>query len=294
MCRRIVNYGRRLQIDLIAMCERVVHVRGIDIYVAMKGDNSLPTIVLLHGFTGSTATWQEVSELFKGQFRTVAIDLTGHGKTAVPEDIARYSMEQQVEDLEALFDTLSLEQFTLLGYSMGGRVALVYAVQYPKRVSSLILESSSPGLKTAEERANRKAADGRLADKIVADGLPAFVDFWESIPLFDSQRVLSEEKKLVVRTERLHQCEMGLANSLRGIGTGSQPSYWQQLHALNLAVLLITGELDTKFENIAREMMGYFSNARHETIIHVGHAIHVENPAIFATMVKEHIVELEN
>ncbi|MEK5037499.1 2-succinyl-6-hydroxy-2,4-cyclohexadiene-1-carboxylate synthase [Sporosarcina sp. FSL K6-3457] len=272
------------------MSERFVHIRGIDIHVAMNDDDSLPTIVLLHGFTGSTATWQEVIELFKGRFRTVAIDLTGHGKTAMPEDIARYSMEQQVEDLEALFNMLSLERFTLLGYSMGGRVALAYTVQYPRRVTSLILESSSPGLKTAEERADRKAADSRLADRIVADGLPAFVDFWERIPLFDSQRGLSEEKKLAVREERLNQCEMGLANSLRGIGTGSQPSYWQQLHALNLAVLLITGELDIKFVNIAREMMSYFSNARHETIVHVGHAIHVENPAVFATMVEKHIL----
>ena len=92
------------------------------------------------------------SMLFKGKFRTVAVDLTGHGKTAVPEDINRYSMEQQVEDLEALFDMLSLERFTLVGYSMGGRVALAYTVQYPERVSSLILESASPGLKTAEEQ----------------------------------------------------------------------------------------------------------------------------------------------
>ncbi|WP_318617675.1 2-succinyl-6-hydroxy-2,4-cyclohexadiene-1-carboxylate synthase [Sporosarcina sp. YIM B06819] len=269
----------------------MVQIRGIDIHVAMNGDDSLPTVVLLHGFTGSTVTWQEVTELFEGKFRTVAIDLTGHGKTAAPEDIARYSMTQQVEDLEALFDKLSLERFALLGYSMGGRVALAYAVQYPRRLSSLILESASPGLTTAKERANRKAADNRLADKILADGLPAFVDFWESIPLFDSQRVLSEEKKQAVRNERLSQRELGLANSLRGMGTGSQPSYWQQLHTLNLAILLITGELDTKFVNIAREMMSYFSHARHETIVHVGHAIHVENPAVFATMVEEHILK---
>lgn len=272
------------------MCERVVPIRGIDIHVAMNGNVNLPTIVLLHGFTGSTATWQELIEQFKGRFRTVAIDLTGHGKTAMPEDVARYSMTQQVEDLEALCEALSLKRFTLLGYSMGGRVALAYAVNYPRRVSSLVLESASPGLKTAEERANRQVADSLLADRIVAGGLPAFVEFWERIPLFDSQRVLSEEKKVAIRTERLSQNEKGLANSLRGIGTGSQPSYWQQLHALNLVILLITGELDTKFVNIAREMMGYFSNARHETIAHVGHAIHVENPAVFATMVEEHIL----
>ncbi|WP_212391384.1 2-succinyl-6-hydroxy-2,4-cyclohexadiene-1-carboxylate synthase [Sporosarcina beigongshangi] len=272
------------------MSDRVVNVRGIDIHVVMQGEDSLPTIVLLHGFTGSTTTWQEVTELFKGKFRTVAIDLTGHGKTAAPKEIARYAMEQQVEDLEALFDILSLNLFTLVGYSMGGRVALAYAVQYPRRVSSLILESSSPGLKTVEERTEREVADNRLADRILEDGLPAFVDFWESIALFDSQRVLSEEKKWSIREERLNQREMGLANSLRGIGTGSQPSYWQQLHTLNFAIMLITGELDTKFVNIAREMICKFPNARNETVANVGHAIHVENPAVFATMVEKHIL----
>lgn len=273
------------------MCEKFVDVRGIDIHVAMNGDDSLPTIVLLHGFTGSTATWQEVIELFKGRYRTVVIDLTGHGRTAAPKETARYAMEQQVEDLEVLFDMLSLDQFTLVGYSMGGRVALAFTVKYPKRVTSLILESSSPGLKTVEERTERKVADSRLADRILKDGLSSFVDFWESVPLFDSQRMLSEDKRRAVRDERLSQRETGLANSLRGIGTGSQPSYWQRLHALTVAVLLITGELDTKFVNIAREMIYKFPNARHETIVNVGHAIHVENPAVFATMVEEHILK---
>ncbi|MFJ7936346.1 2-succinyl-6-hydroxy-2,4-cyclohexadiene-1-carboxylate synthase [Sporosarcina sp. NPDC096371] len=272
------------------MSERIVHVRGIDIHVDINGEEDLPTVVMLHGFTGTTASWREIVDLFKGTFRTVTIDLTGHGKTTAPEEISRYSMEQQVEDLEALFATLSLDRFTLVGYSMGGRIALAYVANYPDRVSSLVLESSSPGLKTLEERTDRKAADGRLADKIQSEGLPAFINFWENIPLFATQQILSEEKKLAVRKERLSQREAGLASSLRGIGTGSQPSYWQELHTLNLAVLLITGELDTKFGNIAREMMKYFSNVRHETIANVGHAIHVENPALFATIVEEHIL----
>ena len=203
-------------------------------------------------------------------------------------------MDQQVEDLEELFTALSLDQFILVGYSMGGRVALAYTVQSSDRVSSLILESSSPGLKTEEERIERKAADSRLAERILTDGLPAFIDFWENIPLFASQKTLSEEKQLAVRNERLSQSEIGLANSLRGIGTGSQPSYWESLETINLPVLLITGELDTKFVNISREMQRNFPNVRHETIKHAGHAIHVEKPAIFATMIEEHISELKN
>jgi 2-succinyl-6-hydroxy-2,4-cyclohexadiene-1-carboxylate synthase len=276
------------------MNENTIHVRGIDLHVEIAGEKDLPTIVFLHGFTGSTASWCEISKLLKGKYRTVAVDLTGHGKSSIPEDVDRYSMDQQVEDLEALFAALSLNQFIMVGYSMGGRVALAYTARYPDRILSLILESSSPGLKTENERMERKAADSRLADRILTDGLPIFVDFWESIPLFASQKSLASEKRLTVRKERLDQSEIGLANSLQGIGTGSQDSYWGSLGTINLPVLLITGELDTKFVNISREMQRFFPNVSHETIEHAGHAIHVEKPDTFATMIEKHISELKN
>jgi len=276
------------------MNDKTIHVRGIELHVEINGEENLPAIVFLHGFTGSTASWREITKLLKGNYRTIAVDLTGHGKSTISEDIDRYSMDQQVEDLEALFTELSLDQFTLVGYSMGGRVALAYTAHQSRRVLSLILESSSPGLKTKVEREERQAADRRLAERILTDGLPAFIDFWGNIPLFASQKTLSEEKQLTVRNERLRQSEIGLANSLRGIGTGSQASYWESLGTVNLPVLLITGELDTKFVNISREMQRNFPNVRHETIEHAGHAIHVEKPATFATMIEEHISELKN
>lgn len=276
------------------MNEKNIRIREINMHVEIQGGENLPVIVFLHGFTGSTTSWREITKLLKGNYQTIAVDLTGHGKSTIPEDIVRYSMDQQVEDLEELFTELSLDQFILVGYSMGGRIALAYTVRHPMRVSSLILESSSPGLKTEVEREERQAADRRLADRITRDGLPAFIDFWGNIPLFASQKTLSEEKQLAVRNERLSQSEIGLANSLRGIGTGSQASYWESLGTVNLPVLLITGKLDTKFVNISREMQRDFPNVRHETIEHAGHAIHVEKPATFATMIEEHISELKN
>ena len=276
------------------MSERLIHVRGIDIHVEMNGDESLPAIVLLHGFTGSTATWKRFSECSTGSYRTVAVDLIGHGKTTAPVDVSRYSMEQQLEDLETLFDMLALRRFILVGYSMGGRIALAYSVHYPGRVSALILESSSPGLKSEDERAARRETDHRLAERIVTNGLPSFIDFWENIPLFKTQKELSEEQRQIIREERLGQREIGLANSLRGIGTGSQTSYWERLKAVNIPVLLLTGDLDTKFVTISREMQKQFPIVRHETIADVGHAIHVEKPDVFATMIEEHILQLKN
>ena len=125
------------------------------------------------------------------------------------------------------------------------------------------------------------------------DGLPSFVDFWEQIPLFASQKLLSKEKQQAVREERLGQSEIGLSNSLLGIGTGSQPSYWDRLETIKRPVLLITGKIDTKFVFIAREMEKFLPFVRHQTIEGAGHAIHVEKPTSFATMIEEHIKELK-
>ena len=271
------------------MNDLFVAVRGITIHVEIFGDEQLPTLIFLHGFTGSTVTWREVIELIGDEYRVICVDLTGHGKTTVPNDPVRYSMEQQILDLEELVKTLDLDKFTLIGYSMGGRVALAYTSTYPERITTLILESSSPGLKTEGERIARKEADAKLADSLKTEGLKNFIDFWENISLFDTQKKLSHDKRLAIRNERLSQKETGLANSLLGIGTGSQPSYWDELSTIKCPVLLVTGEFDKKFVDISREMQLLFPFVRHETIKQAGHAIHVEKSLIFATMIKEHI-----
>jgi len=276
------------------MNEKIIQVRGQEIHVRTSGSDSLPVIVFLHGFTGSTATWLNVVEMLEGEYKTVAVDLTGHGKTTIPNEPNRYSMTEQIADLEALFEKLQLTSFTLVGYSMGGRIALAYTHRYPKRVTSLILESSSPGIKDESERLERQEADHKLSERIRREGIPLFVEFWGNIALFNSQKRLSAEVQSVVREERLSQNVTGLANSLIGIGTGTQPSYWDKLHTVNIPILLITGEIDTKFVNIAQEMMKYLPLAKHRTIKDAGHAIHVEKPTLFATMVKEHVTQVLN
>ncbi|MDN4607800.1 2-succinyl-6-hydroxy-2,4-cyclohexadiene-1-carboxylate synthase [Sporosarcina highlanderae] len=269
-----------------------IQIRGLSIHVEMEGEPHLPTIIFLHGFTGSTATWREVRDQLKGSYRTIAIDMTGHGKTTIPENPERYAMEEQIEDLNTVIERLSIHSFYLVGYSMGGRIALAYTIHYPERVRSLILESASPGLKEETEREKRKHADALLAKKIIENGITSFVDKWESIPLFDSQKSLPEKKRDSLRTERLQQSEKGLANSLLGIGTGSQQSYWDDLGTIKKPVYLITGELDTKFVGIAREMKKLVPICRHFSVSAVGHAIHVENPHFFATMIKEYVQDI--
>lgn len=271
------------------MKTEVLTIRGNDTHIARCGNEQLPTIVMLHGFTGSTTTWQQTIEELSSDYHVVAIDLVGHGSTAVPGTVERYSMEQHIADLHEVLQQLEIAQPIVLGYSMGGRLALGYTVMYPKEVASLILESSSPGLRTAEEQLERRTADAKLADRIEHEGIKKFVDFWQDIPLFHSQKKLSTTQQQAIRNERLNQQPTGLANSLRGMGTGSQPSYWQELSQLTLPVLLLTGSEDEKFEKIAEEMAESLPNAQHETINDAGHAIHVEKPQQFATMIKSYL-----
>lgn len=256
---------------------------GVRYHIELSGDESLPVLVLLHGFTGSTATWKTVSENWR-DYRIVAIDLIGHGQTESPADENRYAMERQLADLESIFEELNLHGFTLLGYSMGGRTALAYACEFPDRIDRLVLESASPGLKLEAAREARRERDAQLASEILRQGIEQFVEKWENIPLFDSQKSLPESVRQQIRQERLAQSALGLANSLKGMGTGSQRSYWDCLPELEMPVLLLTGELDPKFCAIAREMQELLPNAEHR-IISAGHAIHVEKPAEFATIV---------
>ena len=263
-------------------------IRGLETHVEVWNENGTHTLVALHGFTGSTATWHNLAQAIPN-VRVIAIDLIGHGQTATPEQTQRFSMGEQLQDLEKLFCQLNVEKFTLLGYSMGGRIALSYAISFPGRVQKLVLESASPGLRTIEERNERSERDDILAQKIITNGLVSFVNAWENIPLFASQRHLSDPVREAIRTERLSQKEEGLAGSLRGIGTGTQPSNWHCLDQLELPVLLITGSLDEKFCQIALEMKALLKTVRHITVNDAGHAIHVENPAEFATIVEEYL-----
>lgn len=262
-------------------------VNGLDYHVELWNEDRSPTIVFLHGFTGTAATWRKTAAALPA-YKLVMVDLLGHGKTAVPEDASRYVMEHQVNDLHELFAKLELTDFVLTGYSMGGRTALAYAAAYPENLQALILESSSPGLKTPTERLERQQRDSELALKILANGMHPFVEKWEKIPLFESQKNLPLDIRQEIKTERLSQQPLGLANSLIGMGTGSQPSYWNRLKQIPVPVLLITGSLDLKFKAIADEMKKALLQADHK-IVGAGHAIHVEKPVEFATIVDEYL-----
>ncbi len=249
-------------------------------------------LLLLHGFTGSSANWAEFMPSF-GR-RTVAPDLLGHGQTAAPKAPARYAMENAAADVAALIEQTVAEPVHLLGYSMGGRLALYFALTYPDRVKTLTLESASPGLTDPAERAQRRAADETLATAIEADGIDAFVERWERLPLFASQARLAAPVRAALRGQRLDNDPVGLSGSLRGMGTGVQPSCWSWLHEIDRPTLLIAGALDAKFCALNRRMQACMPDVRLSIIDNAGHTVHLEAPERFQRQVEKFLEERDS
>lgn len=215
----------------------------------------------------------------------MAPDLLGHGDTDAPLDPNRYDMEQVTADLAELIAACGVSRAHVLGYSMGGRVALAFAVCYPDAVKSLVLESASPGLETEAERRDRRESDERLASSIEHDGVPSFAEKWADLPLFASQRRLPDSIRQRQQSIRLRGTAQGYANSLRGLGTGRQPSYWPCLPSVRMPTLLVTGSLDEKFCAINRRMRLHLPASKHVVIDDAGHTPHMEQPKAFESHV---------
>ncbi len=237
--------------------------------------------LLLHGFTGSSASWGDLllDGLAASVGAPVLVDLPGHGGQQIPP--AGIELESTLANIEAHGDWPA----DLIGYSMGGRLALHFAVSHPDAVQRLVLESASPGLESGAEQAARRAADEILADRIEM-GLEAFVDDWMSQPLFETQRAVPVPELARQRAIRLANDPSALAASLRALGTGSLPSLWDRLPRLGVPTLLLVGELDRKFVDINRRMVERLPHAELVIVPDAGHAVHLERPDVWLDAVR--------
>jgi 2-succinyl-6-hydroxy-2,4-cyclohexadiene-1-carboxylate synthase len=245
-----------------------------------RGPAAADAVLLLHGFTGDRSTWSPVAERLAMRRRVIVPDLPGHGATrleTVPDLAGTMRM------LAELLAVLGVRAAAVVGYSMGGRLALAFALAAPARVDALVLESASPGLATEDERRRRRAADEALAASIERDGIAAFAARWEAEPLFATQ---PGPVRARLREQRCRNDAAGLAASLRRMGTGAQPWLGDRLPELRRPVLLVTGERDDKFGRIARAMESALPDAQHVVVADAGHAVHLERPDVFGAAVE--------
>src|SRR5262249_39487828 len=155
-------------------------------------------------------TWKTVRAGLRQQGRTIAVDLLGHGKSPAPEEVAPYHMTACLDQLDDVLERAGIPAAWVVGYSMGARVALQWAVHRPHRVQGLILESGTAGLESAQERGERVVLDEALGARIMKGGMKAFVEEWLELPLFSGLKQLPATQQDALKGQRLLSRTVGL------------------------------------------------------------------------------------
>lgn len=249
----------------------------------LLGDRYKPVIVFLHGFMGSLADFKEVGNLLNQDFCCLLIDLPGHGKTEVESDLD-YRMERVAIAIIDLLKQLAIGECFLVGYSMGGRLALYLAVYFPQYFPRVVLESASPGLETESERENRIKQDLKVVNRLKSQNLNLFLQQWYTNPLFSTFVKHPNYQKAIAR--RLNNDPEQLVKSLKYMGLGVQPSLWSQLKSIKSEILLIVGELDSKFTSINQRISLLSPQFKLETVKQASHNTHFELPFEFAHLIQ--------
>ena len=259
----------------------------------LPGDGNL--LVALHGFTGDGSTMVPLVEEVRNGRPAIVVDLVGHGKSQAPEHLEHYSMASVVDQILSVIGLHDPMTVHLIGYSLGGRVALSMAARAPWYFASLTLLSATAGLADPAERSARHDADIASASHLLDIGLDAFVDEWLSLDLFESYVTgLTSDALQETKAQRRETDPVGLANSLRGTGTGAMPPLWHLLASIRSPVLAIAGSLDEKFSGLAVRIAESTKVGACEIIDGAGHVVHIENLSQVASIVRPHLTKCES
>ena len=234
-------------------------------------------LVFLHGFTQTHHHWHDCAHLIAGKRQRTSslafVDLPGHG-------LSGSDRNQIVPSGPGLVGVAGAG--TYIGYSMGGRFGLVAALTGQPAVERLVLIGATAGIDDAEERADRHLVDRNRAEHLEQIGVDRFLDEWLAAPMFAG--LPADPNGL---GHRRRNTAAGLAHSLRWCGTGNQVSLWHRLALVTIPVLVIAGELDTKFTEIGDRMATALPNASFASIDGAGHAAQVEQPEATAATIAD-------
>lgn len=248
----------------------------VDWFVTRSGHTTEAPLLLLHGFLGSGADWLDVMDDLETDCYAVAPDLPGHGRTGT--DLEKLDFDGLAGDLSAL----AAEEFdrppVIAGYSMGGRVALYTALQYPESFVGLVVESATAGIETDRDRRARIVKDRETARLLRDSGLKSFLRGWYRQPVFSS---LTPKQIENLTRSRIKNDPAAAAFVLERLSQGRQPCLWPRLDQLTLPTLLLAGAGDEKYRKLAGRMAEAVPDGRLSIIAESGHITHMENKQEF-------------
>ena len=232
-------------------------------------------ILALHGFTGAGEDFEFLKNFFPENFIWDTPDLPV------------LSLSPLCEFLREKWEKLAGVPRVLLGYSMGGRIALHLAREISwQEEDSLVLISASPGISDGRERAQRQNTDAALAKKIEASAsAEEFYKEWQEHPLIATQRRLPTPWRERLLARRASASREEWVEHLRVLGTGMLPSMWEKLGEISAPkITLVVGEEDKKFCAIAEKMADRMPRSRVLVVPASGHSPHLETKEACRTL----------
>ncbi|MEB3119917.1 MAG: 2-succinyl-6-hydroxy-2,4-cyclohexadiene-1-carboxylate synthase [Snowella sp.] len=267
------------------MIEQDLAIAEYHFHYQSGGNRRGQPLLFLHGFMGDCQEFDNILPYFWDDFYYLVIDLPGHGQTEVTGDDSNYGMEKTAIALIDFLDHFQLSKIGLIGYSMGGRLALYLALHFPEKFSHLILESASPGLQSAIARKKRIEYDSQWIEKLKNENFSDVLSEWYQQSLFNSLRKLSDFPDLFAR--RLNNSPEKLAKSLQYLGTGQQMSLWEKLPQGSVPLLLLVGGQDHKFVAINEKIAVDYPQAQLTIFSHCGHNVHLEDATSFTLALQQ-------
>lgn len=244
------------------------------------GSTSQPTLVLLHGFLGSGDDWLSLLPELEKKTHLIMVDLPGHCKSSF---IPGLDFSGFADLLEQMVTEMELKRFSLLGYSLGGRLAMSYAEHYPHRLDSLLLEGSHPGLQGQKERETRLVSDQYWAERFIEEPVTVVLDDWYRQPVFAD---LIESRRQALIDVRSSQDGAELGEAMMAFSLGRQPDFRPCLKKADFPVHYLYGEKDSKFAMLGRHLKETGCLTSLQCISGSGHNIHREKPVEFARCVQ--------
>jgi 2-succinyl-6-hydroxy-2,4-cyclohexadiene-1-carboxylate synthase len=251
-------------------------------YLENKGGGDVPTL-FIHGFMGVADSWIET--ISSTGSHSLAVDVVGHGKSSFIDIKGDNTIELWSNSISQLIKSKNLEKVNVCGYSMGGRLSVAFASQYPDSINKLILESSSLGINDDDEREKRLIEDLDRCNQIESN-LEKFVDTWESLPMFKNQERRNKLAFIDQRKHRLSHDSLQLSESLKLFSQGAMKSYKDEFSGFDFPIHLINGSEDVKYMDISDKMSTQNKNVTIHSV-DSGHNVHLERPNIFIDIIKD-------
>jgi pimeloyl-ACP methyl ester carboxylesterase len=263
-------------------------VRNVDILTAYYDEGQGDALLLLHGFTGSKLDFHDQLPWFTDRHRVLAPDNRGHGESSNLGRPDAYSLDILVDDLAGCLDALDVQQCHLLGHSMGGMVAMRFALRHADRLKSLILMDTAAEPLTVFPKALRE----QLAREVRENGCASRIQMMRDMPMNDAQ---ARGRDFLGETEHWRRIELKLSQMdpeawvALGNDMSNQKAVLAELSAVSVPTTIIVGEHDVPFVEPSARMAKTIPDAQLVTIPLAAHCPQYENADAWRAAIDSHL-----